>query len=267
MTTAFGSRLKHWRSVRRMSQLDLSLHASVSARHLSFLETGRSRPGQDVVLRLAEALDVPLRDRNDLLRAVGLPLHYPEARLSDELLAPYREIIDQMLSHHAPYPGFVLDRWWNMVEANLPAQQLFLGGRSLSQGPINMLDWIADPAIRELIINWEETLWAGIQRLRREADEAAGDEQLSELLSRALKLAEGVPQPAPEYTDSPVLCTRLRMPLPSGEMQELSVLSTIARFGTSREITLDELRIELIFPGDETTARFFRDAAALPSPV
>lgn len=128
-----------------------------------------------------------------------------------------------MLEHHAPYPGFVVDRWWNMVEANPPAQQLFLGGRSLADGAINMLDWIAEPEVRKLIINWDEALWAGIQRLRREADEAGGDSKLSELLSRALELADGVPQPAPEYIDSPVLCTRLRMPLPNGEVQELSV--------------------------------------------
>ncbi len=261
MATSFGLQLKHWRSVRRMSQLDLSLHAGVSARHVSFLETGRSRPGQEVVLRLAEALDVPLRDRNDLLRAVGLPTHYPEARLSDEALAPYRNIIDQMLGHHAPYPGFVLDRWWNMVEANRPAEALLLGGRTLKDGPLNMLDWISMPEVQAMIVNWDEARWAGIQRLRREVDEAGGDETLAGLLAGALKLAEGVPKPAPEYSDSPVLCTRLRVPGDDGEVHELSVLSTIARFGTTREITLDELRIELLFPADAVTEAFFRRAA------
>lgn len=263
MSTAFGSQLKHWRSLRRMSQLDLSLHAGVSARHLSFLETGRSRPRQNVILRLAEALDVPLRDRNDLLRSVGLPIHYPEARLSDESLAPYRNIIDQMLSHHAPYPGFVLDRWWNMTEANAPARQLFLGGRDLAvDGPVNMLDWMQEPAVRQLIVNWDEALWAGVQRLRREVDESGGDARLSEFLARALAVAGDVTRPAPEYSDNPVLCIRLRVPLGDGTFQELSVLSTIARFGTTREITLDELRIELVFPADETTAEFFRQAAS-----
>lgn len=250
-----------------MSQLDLSLYAGVSARHLSFLETGRSRPRQDVILRLAEALDVPLRDRNELLRSVGLPIHYPETRLSDDSLAPYRNIVGQMLEHHAPYPGFILDRWWNMIEANAPARQLFLGGRDLAViGPVNMLDWMLEPAVRQLIVNWDEALWAGVHQLRREVDQAGGDSKLSELLSRALKAASEVPPPDPEYSNSPVQRTYLRVPTAGGEVQQLSVLSTIARFGAAREITLDELRVELVFPADPLTESFFRQAALVSTP-
>ena len=245
-----------------MSQLDLSLHAGVSARHLSFLETGRSRPRLELVLRLSEALHVPLRDRNDLLRSVGLAAHYPEARLSDASLAPYRKIMEQMLRHHEPYPGFVIDRTWNMVMSNPTATELFLGGASLEDGSIGMLDWIETPSVRALIVNWDELLWAGVERLRHEVDNSGGDKELTALLARALGIAREIPRPAPETIENPVMCTHLRIPTESGEVRELSVLSTIARFGTTREVTLDELRVELLFPADDATEAFFREAAS-----
>ena len=144
-----------------------------------------------------------------------------------------------------------------MVEANASARQLFLGGNDLAAGPLNMLDWFLQPQVRDLIVNWEEALWSGVHRLRRDVDESGGDAQLVALLKRAKKVAVDIQPPPPETLDSPVFCTQLRVPVNGGPPQTLSVVSTIARFGTTREITLDELRIELIFPADAPTRAFF----------
>ncbi len=260
MKTAFGTSLKHWRSIRRISQLELSQIVGMSARHLSFLETGRSRPRQEIVLRLAEALSIPLRERNELLLSAGLPSHYPKSEMSAAGLEPFQRIVGQILEQHAPYPGFVLDRWWNMTEANEPATQLFLAGRSLKWSPLNILDWLTQPYVRELIVNWEEALWSGVHRLRREVQESGDDSRLTELLGRAMQLVKDVPMPSPEYWGLPVLCTRLRIPKVCGRYRELSVVSTVARFGTTREITCDELRVELIFPADDETRSFFEES-------
>jgi transcriptional regulator with XRE-family HTH domain len=122
--TAFGRQLRLWRSWARLSQLELALRASLSQRHLSFIETGRSRPGTDVVLRIAEALEIPLRDRNRLLESAGLGPHYPEVELTDLVSAPFRAAVAHLLEAHEPYPAFVLNRWWDVVDANRAARQL-----------------------------------------------------------------------------------------------------------------------------------------------
>lgn len=252
--TVFGSQLKHWRQLRRKSQLELSIATGVSPRHISFIETGRSRPGADVIERLAEALDVPLRERNDLLRSAGLPARYPQTDLSDAALEPFRRVITMMLEAHDPFPGFVLDRWWTMVDANRAGRALFVGGRDLAQAPVNMLDWMLSPEVRAMIVNWHEMLWTGIHRMRRELEECGGDARLRELHDRAMGIVTGAKPPSSEVLESPVACARIRL---GGE--ELAVVSTIARFGRTREVTLQELRVELIFPADDRTRAFFMD--------
>lgn len=126
-TTAFGRHMKQWRRQRGLSQLQLAVRADVSQRHLSFIETGRSRPRADVVHKLAEALEIPLRERNMMLEAAGLAPSYPEMPLSNDAVAPFRHAIQRMLEAHEPYPAYVINRWWELVDANEAGHRLFPG--------------------------------------------------------------------------------------------------------------------------------------------
>ncbi len=255
-TTLFGHALKRWRSSRRISQLELATRAATPPRHVSFLETGRSRPSRDMVLRLCSALDLPLSERNTLLAAAGFPAHFPERTLDDQALAPIRYVIDRMLSSHAPYPGIVLDRWYDILDANLGARRLFHGGLPIDpDDPPNLIDLILGP-LRSLVVNWNELVWDAISRLRREVHDAPDDARLAELLTR-LEAAAPPHQPA---APNPVLYSRVRI----GDA-ELTTLSTLVRFGGSRDVTVDGLHLELIFPADPTTDAYLR-ALGTPEP-
>lgn len=249
----FGLQLKRWRKQRRLSQLDLSAESGVTPRHLSFIETGRSRPGRDVILRICEALALPLRDRNTLLVTAGFTAAFPETRLSDEALAPFRRIVEQMLERHDPFPGFAIDRHWNVVDANESARALFLEGRSPRDAPVNAVDLVfGDPRLRETVENWPEIAWFAVARLRQELEVAGNEPTLEALLDMALSALRGVPPPPYDKVASPAVCTRMRV----GDTV-LSTASTVVRFGSPREVTLDELRIELVFPTDDATEAFF----------
>jgi transcriptional regulator with XRE-family HTH domain len=253
-TTPFGQQLRHWRNVRALSQLELALRAEVSTRHLSFMETGRSRPTDEMVLRLAEALSLPLRERNALLRVAGFAPHYRETQLSAPELTPFRSIVDRMLSKHEPYPAFVLDRWWDIVAANRTAQHLF---EAIGAAAPNAIDaFLGDGPVRQALENWSELAWSTVARLRSEISTGGADDRLLKLLARAEALVKGVPAPSDATLTSAVLCTRLRL----GE-RVLNLTSTVASFSTPRDVTLDELRIELIFPADAEAERFFEERA------
>lgn len=251
-----GVLLREWRSRRRLSQLDLALEAGVSARHLSFVETGRSRPSAEMVLLLAEQLDVPLRDRNQLLLAAGYAPAYGQRGLDDPEMGPVREALDQVLRGHEPYPAVVVDRHWGMVAAN-EAVGLLLEGVSpdLLEPPVNVLRLSLHPdGVAPRIVNFGE--WRGhlLDRLGREAV-STGDPALAALFEELSELpgAEGGPRAVP--SDSAGIAVPLR--LRAGDA-ELSFISTITTFGTATDVTVAELSIESFFPADAATAEALR---------
>ncbi len=235
-----------------MSQLDLASAAGASSRHISFIETGRSRPGEALVVRLAETLDVPLRERNELLRAAGLPPLYAEEGLDAATLAPFRAIVDQLLDQHAPYPAFAIDRWWTLVRANGPARLAFGG---IPEGTDLYDAMLAPGSVAERIVNLADVAWAALEQVRTEAIEAPDDPRLQALLARLeARAAELGPPRGPV---GPVVCPVLDV----GDGRQIRTITAIARFGTARSVTLDELRVELIYPGDEAAEAWFRSLA------
>lgn len=245
----FGQHLKHWRGVRRLSQLDLAQRVGMSPRHVSFLETGRSRPTSPTIRRLADGLDVPLRHRNALYVAAGLAGPYADRSLDDPVLAPFRRVIEMMLERHEPYPALVMDRAFDVVEANRAARRLF----DLDQGsPIELL---LDPVRGgELVENWDELAWMLLRRLRREM---VHEPRLEPLARRAEQALAGRRPPAPGVDI--VACPRLRI---GGGV--VRTISTIARFDSALDPAAEGLHIELMFPADDHADTFFRTLAETP---
>jgi transcriptional regulator with XRE-family HTH domain len=247
----FGVRLRQWRRHRGLSQLGLAGQAGSTARHISFLETGRSRPSRQMVLRLADALDVGAREFNELLHAAGLPGSYPHAALDDPDLAPYRAAIDRMLDAHDPYPAMVIDRHWNVILANPSCSRLF--GPQVVGGNF-VRDSLANPAAAQAIVNWPEVAWAGLDRLRHHLRRWPFDQELRRLVTLAESALAGVPRPAPAEPALTV-CPWFRV----GD-RVVRTIAMVARFDPVAEVTLDELRVELMYPLDEAAERFFREA-------
>lgn len=257
--TSVGALMRQWRATRGFSQLELSLHAGVSARHLSYVETGRAQASREMVLRLAEALEMPLRERNALLLAAGYAPAYPERALATADLAQVRRAIELIINHHEPYPAFVLDRHWDIVQASRGAERIskFLcGGSSHS----NMLRQFFDPNdLRAYVANWEEVARELVRHLQDAVTAAPSDEKARLLFEEILRYP-GVPAHwhllelnAPP---TPLLTVVFRK-----NDRELRFFSTIATFGTPRDVTLAELRIECAFPADESTAAFCQELA------
>jgi len=253
--TVFPALVRYWRQRRGMSQLDLSLAADVSARHISFLETGRSLPSIEMVLLLAETLDVPLRDRNELLRAAGFETRYPEPALEELLNGPLGATINTMLEHNEPFPMIVFDRLYNVVRAN-SGGALFLAmvGVAEPEGA-NLMRLMFSEAARGLISNWEEVAGDVLRRLQRESLHRPNDEPLAELLSELLD-EPGVPDRwrKPDLSESSDPMVTLRATF--GDT-ELAFLATITTFSAPSNVTLDELQIESFLPIDDATRRFF----------
>lgn len=256
-----GALLRQWRSLRRLSQLDLALEAGTSTRHLSCIETGKSQPSRDMVMRLADTLQIPLRERNALLMAAGYAPHYPETALAEPQLAKVRHAIDSILQQQEPYPAFVLNRRWDVLMANRAALRInryVLGGDGSTHD--NMVRQFFDPAdLRRAVVNWEEVAGDLIHHLHNEVAAAPSDAVAHALLREVLAYP-GVPERwhARELgADAPPLLTVV---FRRGD-RELRFFSTISVFGTPRDVTLDELRMECVFPGDEATAALCRQLA------
>ena len=251
---AFGRYMKMWRRQRGISQLELAVRADLSQRHVSFIETGRSRPREDVVLRVAEALEVPIRDRNILLETAGLAHSYPEVLLSDDACAPFSNAIQMLLESHQPYPAHVLNRWWELIDSNAAGRRML---PQTGDGPINLVDAVLGPGpMRDRITNFSSVGWAFLRRMRREAVNSGPDERLQELLERAEAYMKDVPVEVEGPGAELAICAHFRV----GD-QVIKTVSMEARFGTPREVTLDELRVELIFPRGEEAEAFFRNSA------
>jgi transcriptional regulator with XRE-family HTH domain len=252
----FPALLRHWRTRRGQSQLDLSIAAEVSARHVSFLETARARPSREMVLRLAAVLDVPLRDQNALLHAAGFPSEFAEPRLADGMPPGIEQAIARMLAQHEPYPMYVLDRSYGILRTNQGALRLLatlVADPSALTFPMNLFQLLFDPRLaRGAVVDWERTARALLSRLHRESLTRAGDVELADLV-RSLESYPDVP-PSVRHPDfstpsEATLVLRLRT-----AEHEFAFLTMITMFNAPQNITLDELRIESLFPLDDVTA-------------
>ncbi len=251
-----GGLLAYWRGVRRMSQLALATEAEVSARHLSFIESGRSKPSREMVLLLASVLDVPLRERNTLLQAAGFAAVFRESELTEPQLAVVRQALDAMLAQHAPYPAVVLDRRWNIISGNEAARRFFgfllAGSASERLGPPNVLRLIFHPdGLRPWIENWDEVAEALIQRVHREAVGNTLGEELRTLLGDVLRYP-GVPE---HFARADLTASHLPI-VPicfAREGRRFSYFSLVTTLGTPIDVTAQELRIECFFPLDPET--------------
>jgi transcriptional regulator with XRE-family HTH domain len=252
-----GSLLREWRTRRRMSQLDLALEAGVSTRHLSFVETGRSRPSAEMVLHLAEQLDVPLRDRNQLLLAAGYAPVYGQRGLEEPEMGPVREALDQVLAGHDPYPAVVVDRHWGMVAGNRAVALLTAGvAPHLLEPPVNVLRVSLHPdGVAPRIVNLAEWRAHLLDRLGRQAV-STGDPALAALHEELAGYPGGGPAP---HRDPAAAEIAVPLRLRAGD-RELSFISTMTTFGTATDITVAELAIESFFPADAGTAAAVREA-------
>ena len=253
--TAFGPLLSQWRRLRGKSQLDLAFDAAVSPRHVSFVETGRSKPSREMVLTLATALNVPLRERNMLLLAAGFAPIYRETRLDAPELEPARRALDMILKHHEPYPAVVLDGEWNLLRSNDAAKKFFarlLGGPP--SGQPNVLRLMFDERLmKPCVVNWEEVAGDLVQRVHREAVGGTPNDALKRVLKEVLAYP-GVPARFrmldPDITLAPFV------PI-SFKKDDLACryFSLVTTLGTPQDVTLQELRVECFFPADAETER------------
>ena len=250
MERSFGDVLRDWRQARRMSQLDLALAADVSARHISFLESGRAEPSRAMTLKLAAALDMPKAAANEALRAAGFAGVFPVLSPNAADLAPVRRAISMTLKAHNPYPGIAINRGWDVIEANDSAKALFA---ALGAGP-NMIEFLIFLGGLDIVENWEETAYLALLRLRSEIAHLGGDPRLEDFAARlaAHPRLKGADLSTIDL-DQAVIPTVFRL----GDTR-LSVFSTIAAFGSVQEVAASEIRIELMYPADEATAAFFR---------
>jgi transcriptional regulator with XRE-family HTH domain len=253
----FGDYLRHWRQHRRLSQLDLAQEAEISTRHLSFVETGRSVPSREMVLRLAERLDVPLRERNALLVAAGYAPMYRERQLDDPAFAPAKQAVELILKSHEPYPAFAVDRHWNLIAANNMVPLMLAGAdASLLDGQVNVLRLSLHPkGVAPRIANLAQWRNHIFERLRQQI-QATGDGEL------VLLLEELRGYPVPEGSgDVHMEGEHLGVVMPFKYRTDhgiLNFISTTTIFGTPVDVTLQELAMETFFPADAMTAQALR---------
>ena len=263
----FGPMLRAWRRRRGASQLALALQSGVSQRHVSFLESGRAKPSREMVVQLTSALDVPLRQRNAMLLAAGFAPVYRESNLAAPELAPVRQAIERMLKQQEPYPAVVIDRLWNLLQANDAANAFTM---FLFEGPPpppppgkapNLLRWLLDPkALRSKISNWEEVARYLISTTYAEILADGGEPKALAFIEEIMAFPE-VPASFRrvrfEERPSPVVTIDY---LVGGKA--LSVFTTIATLGTPQDVTLQEVRVECFFPADDRSDALFRSLAA-----
>ena len=254
-----GDHIRSWRLRRRMSQMDLALEAEISTRHLSFLETGRSRPSRDMVLHLADRLDIPLRERNVLLTAAGFAAVYPERAFGDPDLAVARRGIEMILAGHEPYPALVVDLQWNLVAANGAVTFLLEGlDPSLLTPPVNMMRLALHPlGLASRTVNLAEWRAHALDRLRRQIDLTA-DPGVIALLEELMTYPE---PPASDRRPQDLGGVAVPFQLLT-DGQVLSFYGTTTVFGTASDITLAELTLETFVPADAVTSQALQGAHA-----
>jgi transcriptional regulator with XRE-family HTH domain len=264
----FGVRLSEWRMRRRESQLDLAIAAEISQRHLSFVESGRTLPSRDMVVRLCDALDIPLRARNELLSSAGYAALYPERSLDVLEMAGVRDALSRLVGHHEPYPAFVVDREWRVVLSNGSAARLVSACldqamlQSLSpDGALNFMRMMFEPLqMRPRVRNWPSVAPRLLARLR---NEARGDPQSP---SAALLKELGPQAEADRSSEAPPV----ELPIVPLELDvegaTLRLFNTITTFGTPQDVGLQELRIEMSYPMDTATRTFLTEALKRDQP-
>ena len=263
---AVGDHLREWRLRRRMSQLDLACEAEVSSRHLSFVETGRSQPSRDMILRLAERLEVPMRERNVLLVAGGFAPVFPERSLDAPELAAAKAALDILLEGHKPYPAFAVDRHWNIVASNGALPQLYDGiDAQLLTPPVNALRLSLHPrGLGPRIVNFAEWHAHVVDRLKRQIDLTA-DPGLIGLLDEVRGYGRALAPPGRPRAASPAT-PQMIVPFQVSIAGEVaSFFTTTMVFGTPVEVTLSELALESFFPADAATAALVKRLSALPA--
>lgn len=260
---AFGALLQYWRKARRLSQLALAHEAGVSPRHVCFIETGRARPSREMVMLLANVLDVPLRERNALLLAAGFAPLFAESPLDAPALSAVRAALRAILRQQEPFPAVVMNRHWDIVQVNEAARRFFglLLGEHAAAQPANVVRLMFDPdGLRPHVSNWEAVAETLVQRVHREAVGGVADATSSRLLAEVL-----------DYPDVPKYLHRLNLAAPSVPVVPVcfrkgvhvfNFFSTVTTLGTPQDVTLQELRIECFFPADEATEQ--RARAAVP---
>jgi transcriptional regulator with XRE-family HTH domain len=259
-----GELIRDWRNRRKYSQLDVSSELGVSTRHLSFVETGRSRPSPELILTLAEFLDVPLRERNTMLLAAGYAPRYSTRPLSDPSMTKVTASLQRLLDAHDPYPGVVVDRQWNVLLANAAATAFTQGVAPELLAPLNVFRVCLHPdGLASRTLNFDD--WAAylLRQLRRSI-QVSGDPALIALEEEvaAYPTLAGVARPAEtSYWDDPPLLVPFRL---SAGGTDLSFFTTLTTFGTPLDITLEELAVELFFPADDATEAVLRAPAPMP---
>jgi transcriptional regulator with XRE-family HTH domain len=264
-----GALIRQWRQRRRLSQLDCALEAEISQKHLSFIESGRSQPSREMVLRLAERLDVPLRERNAIMLAAGFAPVFPERSLDDPALAPARAAVEMILKGHEPYPALAVDRRWTLVSANAAVGRLLglVADKALLAPPVNVLRLsLAPGGLAPHIVNLAEWRAHVLERLRQQVA-LSGDHQLAALREALARLpgpeARAAHDPEAKAAHDPSetlggLAVPFRLRTPAGT---LSLISTTTVFGTPIDVTVSELALETFFPADEATAAALRALA------
>jgi len=264
MKSSFGSILSEWRAVRRLSQLDLALLTDISQRHISFVESGRATPSRDMIFKLADGLDLPLRARNDLFLAAGYAPVYLQRRLDLSEMAAARRALQLILAHHEPYPAIVMDAHWNIIMQNEAVARIVgfcVKGETIRRrfpdGVINFMELMFAPdGLRPHVINWTQSRAALLHRLRREA--AGNPGSPSEMMRQRLDDGTALSGAEPAIHDDgidPMLSLELRV----GDTR-LRLFNTFTTFGTPQDVALQELRIDMSFPADEATRRFLEAA-------
>jgi len=261
-TGSVGTLLQYWRKARRLSQLALAVEAEISARHLCFVESGRAKPSREMILILANALEVPLRERNALLLAAGFAPLYRESKLDAPELKSVRAALEAILRQQEPYPAVVMNRHWDILNSNAGAARFFghlLGGRA-PDGPANVLRMMFHPkGLRPFVENWESVAEALIHRVHREAVGGVSDDA-------TLKLIEEITG----YPGVPKRWRALNLEVPLVPVipvtfrrngKAFAFFSTVTTLGTPQDVTLQEIRLECFFPADADTERHARDLA------
>ncbi|MBB5516178.1 transcriptional regulator with XRE-family HTH domain [Rubricella aquisinus] len=241
--STFGETLKSWRHHRHLSQLDLAGVAEVSARHISFLESGRARPSRGMILRLAQRMNLPHRARNDMLLSAGYAPAAAPLRAEDAL-APVRDAIRWTMERHMPYPAYAIDRHWQIIEMN-PAAAHLLGAVGIGLGDGLVTHLIENAALRDALDNLDEVLRHSLARLRTEAAHFGADPRFDAWIARIAEEVTPSDDPLP-----PIVPSIYRL----GDMR-LSLFATIGQFGTAEDVALSEVKLELMYPSDEATAR------------
>jgi transcriptional regulator with XRE-family HTH domain len=247
-----GDLLRGWRSRRAMSQADLAFEAGISVKHLSYVENGKAVASREILLQLAAALDLSLRDRNALLEAGGFARQYRERDLSAPELADAKRAIDLLLRRHEPFPAIVTDRQWNVIQANRAATHLMamlLGAERMSRPLNHMKMFLAPDELRPFVENWQDVATALLVRARHEAMAAPLDLALQATWRELLRLPDIAPPLLNEnQTPGPLCEVRLR----AGEVS-IGLIGAVLTLGTPQDVTLQELRVEMFMPADSAS--------------